>query len=661
MPISRNHLLAFCGNTGERKSTKMEITLKEQLFKGEGNADELLPVRIRIRVPGENEVARETGPELTSSVFEKTKTNTTTAFTNPAGLDPVSQAKSKIETAKKRIEAIARVLKEQNRLSGKNIGKVIDHATFFKRKEREQFKHLLSDPLKPFDAVAAVNAALGTVQGSTEQAAIIAEEPVVAEQPFIATTAPQTGSQQSPAAYNNSLLAPIKDKQRSVSFGGSAKTKVTFRDVRDLMTNHTEYAQESFWMMQYRDNIRKAPDGNLELSGVELLPYANFIAYARWKINQNKKGVSEDREEDCHGIIDVLVKFLEYKGLVPENDPDPYRAFLDFDKPFFEAFDDWMMNFSGEINGLKKKKYTRATASMYLSTIRSYFHAAEDEEEIINRKLNPFRGKNKFSIPTPEEIDRNIPPEVLAKLLAYTPERKKSSKWGSEEEAMDFLKMSLRACGMNIMDLLSLKDAHIEKESFTFRRAKIEKRKKGAGLKVTVQLWPSLRKLMEKYKKPVGVDTEYYFPHLILTEKEKEELANVQPDPDPQLGITKEIAYQRRFNKIIRRKVTVFVNRIDRWLKRICEKLGIELNITIYWARHTFANMAINGGIPETRVGQAMGQRNVKSLDRYKTGKMNKENMQKMANLIDETIKHIKVEVINEEINEDEINLAPAA
>lgn len=643
----------------------MEISFKEQLYKGERDLSQPLPVRLRILLPGEKELIREIGLEITSEVFGKIEANTTKAFTNPDGLDDVSSAKSRIETSKKRIEAIALVLKEQKRRNRANLGKVIDHATAFKRRERPQFKDVLSNPLRVFDAEAAVNAALGTIKDQQNKVKVIAGDTPKTDQALVVHQAVDTKStngtileiitpkevdttniaQQSLSAPADHIIVSGVAKTQQVILGGFPTQEITFENMRELKRNNPEFFNEAIAMTIFKDQIKRGKNGKKKLTVMDT--GRNFIQYALERIYITRSRFGEDREQDCKNIINVLIEFLKFKGLVQEDDPDPYLAFDDTDGEFMEEFYNWMRN-------SKEEKLAQSTASMYLRTLKTFFNAAADNDCIINNHYHPFRGDDKFEIPYVEEIDRTLSPEELAKLLTYVPQRQRHKGWGSEGEAMRWVRRILRSGGMNPMDWVSLPKEAVQKGSFTYRRAKIEKRKKGSGMKITVPITPELLEDMEADRQPDNSDSEYYFSYLDMTEEEKEELANVQAEP----GLTRERACERRYNAIVRRKTSVIVNRVDRWLHKICKKLGLSEKITIYWLRHTFAQLAIDSGMPETRLRQILGHRGQKSLGRYTYGKVTKQALKNMVNIVDSAFKPLKFEELDEVVNEDEVTVS---
>jgi hypothetical protein len=294
---------------------------------------------------------------------------------------------------------------------------------------------------------------------------------------------------------------------------------------------------------------------------------------------------------------------------------------------------------------------------MYLQSLKTYFDDAADEDYIINNHYHPFRGSNCFEIPVAEELDRTLSPEELAKLLTYVPARQRSKGWGSEEEAMRWVRRILRSGGMNPMDWVSLPKEAVKKGAFTYKRAKIEKKKKGSGLKITVPITAELLEDMQADREPENSDSEYFFSYLNLTEKEKEELANVQAED----GLTRERAYQRAYEDIVRQKTNIIINRADRWLHKICEKLGLSNKITLYWIRHTVIQLAVDSGMHETRIRQMVGHRNPKSLGRYTYGKVTQKAMDQMVKIVASAFKPLKFEEIDEVVNEDKVTVSAAA
>jgi integrase len=143
---------------------------------------------------------------------------------------------------------------------------------------------------------------------------------------------------------------------------------------------------------------------------------------------------------------------------------------------------------------------------------------------------------------------------------------------------------------------------------------------------------------MEKWKSN-DPKSEYYFPFLDLTKKDKLRLASVKEEP----GIDLETAYKRRFNKILSEKVNDFTRTMNSYLLKIAKKLKLKSHITSYSARHTFANKAIDKGVPPLRVMQAMGQKCFSSFMHYVNDLTSLSEMKEMLDLIDDMHKGVTV------------------
>jgi hypothetical protein len=263
----------------EHKPKIMEISLKEQLYKGEHDPNGPLPVRIRILIPGERDFAIEVAPAVTREVFEEAKTINIKAFENINGLDEPSVAKVRIETAKWNIQAVALVLTAQQKFSKNHLRMVLDHATALKRKEREQFKYVLSDPHKTFDAVAAVNAALGSVKGSQHQEkstgdttkpfqAVVVQQAVntvpsngIIQQFIAPAVVATTDTVQQPVRAPGDYIIVSKEEPQPVILEETYKKEISFTKYRELAIQHPEYTQEAILKALFRDTTKKGKNG----------------------------------------------------------------------------------------------------------------------------------------------------------------------------------------------------------------------------------------------------------------------------------------------------------------------------------------------------------------------------------------------------------------
>jgi integrase len=181
--------------------------------------------------------------------------------------------------------------------------------------------------------------------------------------------------------------------------------------------------------------------------------------------------------------------------------------------------------------------------SVYLRNIRTVFNYLIDEDKINNY---PFR---KFKIKSEETVHRALYIEQLKSLMSC-PRKEYQYKY------RDIFLLMIYLIGINPKDLLNLTQDNIINERVVYRRAK-------TGKILSIKLEPEALHIINIYK---GEN------HLLrFIEGNKDYLA--------------------------------FVRHMNKGLKN----LNIIPGLTSYWARHTWASIAFEIGIPKDIISLALG------------------------------------------------------
>ncbi len=212
-----------------------------------------------------------------------------------------------------------------------------------------------------------------------------------------------------------------------------------------------------------------------------------------------------------------------------------------------EAFEAWHKN----------KGNTPNTISFYNRILRAVYNRAVEQDIIENK--NPFRHvytgidkTTKRALPLP------IIKEIKALDLALTP---------ALEYARDMFLLSFYLRGMSFIDMSYLKKTDLRNGSVTYRRRK-------TGQLLVIGWTPEMQSLIDKYP---DNPTQYLLP-IIKT-----------------VGCNERCAYRNAgYN-------------INHNLKKIAEMIGIEIPMTMYVARHSWASAAKSKGIPLSVISEGMG------------------------------------------------------
>jgi len=263
---------------------------------------------------------------------------------------------------------------------------------------------------------------------------------------------------------------------------------------------------------------------------------------------------------------------------------------------FYDVTVSWLEDF--EAFCIDKEEKSRTTVGIYTRTLRTVFNNAI-EEKTIPRDAYPY-GKGKYTPPAPKNTKKALSPEQLKTLFNGKPETPE------QERAKAFWFLSYLCNGMNFKDILQLKCKDFDGEKIVFIRAKTAKSVKELS-EITVYPVPYAVEILNQYGTPNASPNDYIF-----------NILNRSQTPDDQY-----------------RKLKNFIRLINQHFLRYAKANGIEEKISSYWARHSFATMAIRKGASIEQVGEAVGHTNTKTTQGYFAG-FEEDTKKKMgSNLLD--------------------------
>lgn len=309
------------------------------------------------------------------------------------------------------------------------------------------------------------------------------------------------------------------------------------------------------------------------------------FSFATFKKRFKGKDIAVSKRTMTNKLLDVFDHFVEDHPQMAPGTIDSYKTIVNhliaFEKnicitditiPFLKSFKEY----------LKKNTSVKseATINIYYRSLRAIYNYAEVNLD-IDHKNNPF-GKNKILIASNSNIKRAINERDFQKFLLYKPLNSK------EEFAHDMFLISFGLVGMNIADILSIKNSNIKKDILTYHRKKTEKRQKDATA-ISIKIDKPVMDIIKKhgYINPDSPN-DYIFPFLNSSMTEKQELRK-------------------------RKDITKIINKS---LEGICNNIKIE-KITTYTARHTIATMLMNSGVKVEAISKSLGHSNIKVTQNY--------------------------------------------
>lgn len=240
------------------------------------------------------------------------------------------------------------------------------------------------------------------------------------------------------------------------------------------------------------------------------------------------------------------------------------------DDGLMELYEAWMQN-----AGL-----TRNTTSFYMRILRTNYKLAVEEGLTPDRC--PFRhvycGMDKT-------VKRSIPLDEIRKIKRLDLSRKPGLDF-----ARDMFMFSFCTRGMSFVDMSYLKKTDLDGGSLSYRRKK-------TGQLLTVEWTSQMQAIIDKYKPN---DTRYLLP--IITREDGSERRQ----------------YQNQMRKI------------NRHLKEIARLAGLQLPLSLYYTRHSWATIARGKNVPLAVISEALGHDSETTtqiyLDSIKSSEVDKAN-----------------------------------
>ncbi|MGM9845989.1 MAG: tyrosine-type recombinase/integrase [Muribaculaceae bacterium] len=275
-------------------------------------------------------------------------------------------------------------------------------------------------------------------------------------------------------------------------------------------------------------------------------------------------------EYSLSGYMGMLIEKLKHNGCIRTS--ETYKSALNSFSRFLHSArvqgllvgnDDIMLDgLTSDIMQayeawLKSRGITPNSISFYMRILRAAYNRAVEDDIIISRE--PFRhvytgiGKT---------VKRALPLSVIKKIknldLSHSPKL---------DLARDMFMLSFYLRGMSFIDMAYLKKTDLQCGHITYRRRK-------TGQRLTIEWTTEMQMILDKYPENIS---NYILP--------------IIRNPDA----NERCAYRNAgYN-------------INHNLKRIAEMIGINMPLTLYVARHSWASAAKAKGIPLSVISEGMG------------------------------------------------------
>ena len=251
-------------------------------------------------------------------------------------------------------------------------------------------------------------------------------------------------------------------------------------------------------------------------------------------------------------------------------------------------------------NHMTNKGNSTTTVGIYLRSLRAVYNLQK-----IDKSIYPFGEKNnQYSIPTGNNIKKALTIEEIGRIYNYETDTN-----STEDMAKDYWLFLYLCNGMNVKDLCNLKWSNIDDDTLTFVREKTKRTTKGTKY-ITVALKPESIAIIKKWGVPSTNKDLYIFPHLNM---------NMTPTE-------KHLTAQ------------LLTEKINKNIKSIAIKVGINKNVTTYFARHSFATILKRSGANISMISDLLGHSSVSITESY-LDSFEKEQIQEKTEVLTSTFK----------------------
>jgi integrase/recombinase XerD len=221
----------------------------------------------------------------------------------------------------------------------------------------------------------------------------------------------------------------------------------------------------------------------------------------------------------------------------------------------------------------EKKGKSPTTTGIYIRSLRTIYNLCINKGIIKKDENYPF-GRGKYVIPAGRNIKKALSLSEIGKIAKY-----KAIAGSFPDRARDFWMLSYLLGGINFKDLLLLKHKNIDKDMLRYVREKTKKTTQGNQFTISAFIPDEAREIIDKWKDETKTKDDYLFPFIKDTDNPKTKYATVEQ----------------------------FIQNTNKNLKRICEELGIEKNVTTYYSRHSAATVLKRSGASISQIQEVLG------------------------------------------------------
>lgn len=362
-------------------------------------------------------------------------------------------------------------------------------------------------------------------------------------------------------------------KRKRISLGYQATPKQWNAQTARFRRSVDNYEQKNMALRRYELMAQKIIDESI-LSGKPL----SLVEFKR-KFSGNQTTTADFFEFSKELIEEMRLSGKIGNMQVYKNITNSLKAFSkgslnfeDIDVTFLNKWEVWLIG-----DKYDRKGVAPSTANQYMRTVSAIFNKAISRDLIVH-ELYPFRNQfnpkgYSYSHLKSQPHHRALSVEELETFKKFD-----KTKYPDLKNAHNYFMFMYYCRGINWTDFCKLKQSNIKNGRLVYTRQK-------TGKLFSVKLSEQLFELIDHYKGSL-----YLFPVLSNFHKSPTQKSN-------------------RIKKCLRQ--------VNRELKEIAARIGIEPDISTYAARHTYAMSLKRGGVRLGLISDAMGHLDSKITRNY--------------------------------------------
>jgi integrase/recombinase XerD len=381
-------------------------------------------------------------------------------------------------------------------------------------------------------------------------------------------------------------IAVVLDTRRPKTGGKyPAKLRATYNRKQKYYPLGIDLTKEEYANIQSRKPSKEMKEIKIKLMEyeakanriIEKIPDFSFAVFERklFERSKNSDNIFPFYEEKIKKLREAGLMGTAYSYQCAMNSLkkfSPRIGFKDIDTLFLKRYERFMISSGNSIT----------TVGIYLRTLRAIFNDAISEEVISKEYFYPF-GKRLYQIPTSRNIKKALDIKEIKEIFHF-----KLFVTESEEKAVDFWRLSYLCNGMNMTDIAHLKYKNIDGDFIKFRREKTKETNRGEGKVISVFISDPVKDIIKKWGN-VRSQENFIFP--IISDAISEE--------------------KKRF------LIQQFIKQVNKYMKRLSTRLGIDKPITTYYARHSYATVLKRSGANVEYISESLGHSSVITTSNY--------------------------------------------